>query len=74
METRLTKREQYERLAHPDQGSLDAFAELDRYLQLLIIKAILGPSKNPKVAKADRELARRRAAAFRKYLKPKKRK
>ena len=72
MSKQPTKREQYERLAQPDQDTLDAFAELDRDEQLEIIQAIQSPARNPKVAKADRELAKRRAAVFRKYMKSKK--
>jgi hypothetical protein len=72
MSRRPSKREQYERLANPDQQTLEAFAELDREEQLGILAAIRGPAKNPKVAKAERELAKRRAAVFRKHLKPNK--
>lgn len=65
-----SKRVQYERLSNPDEQTLEAFAELDRQTQMEIIRTILRPAGNPKVAKAERELADRRASVYEEYLNP----
>ena len=65
-----SKRERYERLSNPDEQTLEAFAELDRQTQLEIIRTIRRPASNPKVAKAEQELAKRRASVFEEHLKP----